>query len=153
MWPYMVQYVYFRVLKFRLNLDETEVLEGREGRVVRHQVPEQTEMTGGGGPPSISRDVEICNPCELQLSRKARHLDIQFELWGPGVNCTWRLHTISKSITACCQLDVLEHALMVALQAKTLTSTSRMMAALRWENESQGRDILWTTTFMWRFPT
>jgi hypothetical protein len=28
-------------------------------------------MTGGVCPPLVSRDVEICNPCELQLSRKA----------------------------------------------------------------------------------
>ena len=52
------------------------------------------------------------------------NLAFHSELCGPGVSCTWRLHAMSKSITACCQWDVLEHALMVALQEKTLTSTS-----------------------------
>ena len=70
MWPYMVQYVYFRVLKFRLNLDETEVLEGREGRVVRHQVPEQTEMTGGGGPLQFPGMWKFATPVNSNFQEK-----------------------------------------------------------------------------------
>ena len=90
----MVQYLYFRVLKFRLNLDETEVLEGREGRIVRHQVPEQTDDGWGVPPfnfpgcgnlqslwtPTFKKSKAFGHPVRAVWARSQLHLEIAYHL-------------------------------------------------------------------------